>query len=280
MGIKNKISIINSFQNIRNRIISIRFFTLVFMMCFIFDLYLKDFRANVQIMGEKANVAILPFLQSNNYFMKLVFLGIIYFYSNVPFTEREQMFAFVRLGKQRWGRRNLSYIAGSAFILTVLLAIISIAGALPVGRFSLSWDAAYKTIALTSGEDMSFYISYHIMRNFEPLPLFMIIFFLDWMVIMIFGMLMYAVSLFGYRTAACVIGAVIVFLPSIEKWTFISLVYYSPISWLDCENWRIGLDSTKPDLVYIFVAGIFLIFILSTICQSRVRRMEWKVIDE
>lgn len=280
MELKCKLALVNSFQNIKNRINSIRFVTLSFMLCFIFDLYLRNFRTNVQLMEMKANVMILPFLQSQNYFMKMVFLGIVYFYSDVPFMEREQIFMFMRLGKWRWGRRNLSYIVGSAFILTVLLALISIAEVLAVGEFALSWDAAYKTIALTSGENMSFSINYHIMHAFAPLTLFMLTLLLDWIVITIFGMLMYAISLFGYRTAASVIAALVVFIPSIDKWVPVSLVYFSPISWLNCENWRMGFDSTKPDLGYILVAGIFMIFILGIICQERVRRMEWKVVDE
>lgn len=280
MESKCKLALINAFQNIKNRMISIRFITLGFVLCFIFDLYLRDFRANVRLMEIKANVAVLPFLQSKNYFMKIVFLGIVYFYSNVPFMEREQLFVLARLGKKRWGRRNLSYIVGSGLVLTLLLAVISIVGVLPVGRFSLSWDAAYKTLALTSGENMSFFINYHIMRNFAPLPLFMLVLLLDWMVITIFGMFMYAVSLLGHRTAACIAGMLLVFFPSIDKWVPVSLAYFSPISWLDCENWRMGFDGTKPDIVYILVAGMFFIFILTVICQAGIRRLEWKAADE
>ena len=280
MRVNWRLVFINTFQNIRNRIISVRFITLFFMLCFIFDLYLGDFRANVRLMEMKANVAILPFLQTKDYFLKMVFLGIVYFYSNVPFMEREQLLVLTRLGKLRWGRRNFSYIAGSGLILTLLLAAISIVEVLPVGTVSLSWDAAYKTLALTSGENMSFFIDYHIMRAFAPLPLLALTLLLDWMVITILGMLMYAVSLFGYRTAASIVGVLLVFLPSIDIWVPTSLVYFSPVSWLDCENWRMGFDSTKPDLVYILVAGMLLIFILTVICQARMRRMEWKVIDE
>lgn len=280
MKSKCKLALINTVQNIKNRMISIRFVTLGLVLCFIFDLYLRDFRANVRLMEIKANVAVLPFLQSKNYFMKIVFLGIVYFYSNVPFMEREQLFVLARLGKKQWGRRNLSYIVGSGLILTLLLALISIMGVLPVGRISLSWDAAYKTLALTAGENMSFFINYHIMKNFEPLPLFMLILLLDWMVITIFGMFMYAVSLLGYRTIACIAGMLLVFFPSIDKWVPVSLAYFSPISWLDCENWRMGFDTTKPDIVYILVAGMFSIFILTVICQAGIRRVEWKAADE
>lgn len=280
MELKCKLALISTFQNIKNRIISVRLVTLSFMLCFVFDLYLKSFRENVQLMEIKANVMVLPFLQSQSYFMKIVFLGIVYFYSNVPFMEREQLWVFTRLGKKRWGRRNLSYIAGSAFVLTILLALISIIGVLPVGKFALSWDAAYKTLALTSGENMAFSINYHVMYNFSPLKLFVLTLLLDWMVITIFGILMYAVSLWGYRTLASIIAALIVFMPSIDKWVPVSLVYFSPVSWLNCENWRMGFDNSKPDLAYIFVAGIFLIFILGAICQIQVQKMEWKVIDE
>ncbi|GHU41860.1 hypothetical protein FACS1894111_04830 [Clostridia bacterium] len=270
----------SAYYNIKTRLCSFRFLTVLLMLLAIFDMYLRDFRENAQMMELRANLAIFPFLQADGYFMKVLMLGVIYFYSNVPFREQNRLFALNRLGKPRWGRQNIAYIIGSGLILTLVLAVLSILLVLPVGTFSLSWDAVYKTLALTGGNrQLLFHINYHIMRAYPPAVLMSVSLLLDWIVISFVGMAMYTVSLFGSRTMSCVVGAVFAFLPSIGNWVPISL-YFSPTAWLDCDNWRIGADSTKPDLAYMIVLGLFLNFLLILLSQARVRKMEWRAMEE
>lgn len=259
---------VSAIENLEHRMISFRFATLVIMLLLIFDIFLRGFRNNAELMGMNANIGVLPFLQSHNYFMKIVLLGVVYFYSNVPFMEREQLYVLARIGKRKWGRRNLSYIVGSSFFMTILLFVISVVEIVSVGKCSAEWDAVYKTLALTGGNrEMMFGISYRIMEAYCPVQLLFGTLLLDWLIIMFLGLVMYVVSLYGYRTASCVLAVILVFLPSVSEWlTIDSLVYYSPVSWLDCDNWRIGFDNTKPDMAYMLIASLFLIFLLMLLC--------------
>ena len=88
------------------------------------------------------------------------------------------------------------------------------------------------------------------------------------------------IGLYGYRILSCVIAILIVFLPSIDAWVGGILIYYSPLSWLDCSNWRIGYDNRKPDLPYMIVAIIFLNMLLLLFGQHYVKKMEWKTSDD
>ena len=273
-------ALVNSGQNIKNRLFSFRFFTLVFMLIFILDMFLGGFRDNVRLMEMRANVAVLPFLQSRDFFMKLVLLCVVYFYSDAPFMERDQLFALIRLGKGRWGRRNLAYIMGSAFLLAGLLMVLSVLEVLQVGTFSASWDPVYKTLALTEGNGlMDFAVDYQVMKDYSPVMLLLLVFVVDWLVFAMLGLVMYALSLMGYRTAAAAAGVLLTFLPSIDLMLPVSLVYFSPVSWVDCGNWRVGYDNGKPDLAYILVALCFVVFLLGIFCQARVRYMEWRATD-
>lgn len=271
---------VNSGQNIKRRMFSFRFFTLFFMLIFILDMFLREFRNNVCLLDMQANVAVLPFLQNSDFFLKMILLCVVYFYSDAPFMERGQLFDLIRLGKARWGRRNLSYIMGSALILSVLIAALSILEVLSVGNFSASWDAVYKTLALTGGNSrMSFAIDYQIMTAYSPILLMLLLVVVDWLVFALFGMVMYALSLMGYRTGAAAAAVLLTFLPSMDEMLPRSLVYFSPASWMNCGNWRIGYDNGKPDMAYILVALCFLTFLSGIFCQARVRHMEWKPSD-
>lgn len=270
----------NHMENLVNRIRCFRFITFVIMLFFFMDMYLNPFRGNIRIMGQRGNIAVLPFLQTSDYFMKVLFLSVVYFYSNVPFMEKEELFYLNRLGKSLWGRRNIIYIAGSSIVLTVCLLTLSVLDVVSVGKLSLSWGSVYKTLSLTGGMNLSFEIPYPIIKAYSPLLLLGLVLCLDLLVIFFIGMFMYTVSLFGHRVVACIIAIVLVILPSIDAWLGGRLVYFSPVSWLDCSNWRIGYDNRKPDLPYMLVAILFLNLLLIIFSQSRVKKMEWKTMDD
>lgn len=272
-------SIFRNLQNLAGRMKGIRFATFLIMLFFFMDKYLSGFRADVRILGERCNILILPFLQTSGYYMKLALLGAAYFYSNAPFMEREELFYICRLGKERWGRRNLFYLAGSSFLLSLCFLIVSCILTAPVGRISLSWDSVYKTLALTGGANLNFGILYEIMKNYTPFQLLLYVLLLDWLAVLFLELLMYAAGLCGYRAAAGVLAILVVFLPSIDKWLGGRLLYYSPMSWLNCANWRVGYDQTKPDLAYMLAALAFLNLLLILFSQRRVRRMEWETME-
>lgn len=280
MEFRMKQEFLNYVRNLGSRMRCFRFTTFIIMIFFFMDLYLRTFREEVMILGQKCNVAILPFLQTSDYYMKIVFLAVVYFYSNVPFMEKKELFYISRLGKERWGRRNIFYIIGSSLVIGVSFLVISIIEILSVVHLSFSWDSVYKTLSLTGGQNLGFEIPYYIMKEYSPFTIMMITLLLDLIVVMLIGMIMYAISLYGKRILSSIVAIIIVFLPSVDAWLGGMLVYYSPVSWLDCSNWRIGYDNSKPDLQYIMVAGIFLNILLVIICQCRVKKMEWKTQDD
>lgn len=267
-------------NNIVNKMWSVRFLTILIILFVFMDLYLSGFREDVKLMGENCNWGVLPFVQTSSYFMKLALLCIVYFYSNVPFMEKEELFFFIRLGRKKWGRRNLYYLIVSSLILTLCFVFISIIQILPVSHLSATWGEVYKTFALTGGQNLQFAVPYGVIDTYPPLVLMLITIGIDWLAFLFIGLLMYVVSLAGHRLVSCIIAAIAVFLPLLDARMGGTLVYYSPLSWVDCGNWRIGFNNNKPDLPYIYVALIFLDFILSIISQYQVRRMEWNTQDD
>ncbi len=273
-SIKQKIS--NHFFNILERMICFRFITLLILLVFFMDIFLKPLHSSIRILGINANIIILPFLQTCNYFMKIIFLGIIYFYSNVPFMAKEELFYFVKLGKERWGKRNLIYLLISAGIITIFLQVISMLNIITVSDFSNAWGKAVKTLSLTGGTGLYFQIPYPIINHFNPLDLFVIQTSINYLAVLFIGLIMYFISLFGYRKIACIVAIILVFLPSVDAWLGGIILYYSPISWVSCNNWRIGYEYEKPDLQYIFVALLFLNSLFIFLTHKIIRKMEWK----
>lgn len=263
-----------------SRMSSIRLLTCLLMLYFFTDDYLRGFRENVRLLGEGCNLAVLPFLQTSNYCMKLILLGIVYFYSDAPFMEKQELFYFQRLGRKRWGQRNLIYLAVSSFLLTLCLAALSVLEVLPVGTWSGTWDRVYKTLALTGGTGLGFHIPYEIMTAYTPARLMLYTLLLDWMAIWLLGLVMYVMGMLGYRLIGGILCILLIFLPSVSERLNGAFAYYSPLSWIDCDSWRIGYDNAKPDLPYIFVAFGALLIGLMLLAQYLVSRMDWTARDD
>lgn len=263
-------------QTLLQRMCSMRMITFIIMLFFFMDLFLAAYRENVRMLGEQANIFVLPFLQTSKSFMKFAFLGVVYFYSNVPFMEKAELFYLGKLGKIRWSLRNIYYIVMSAFIISGIFWIVSFLEVFTVSRVSPVWGSVLKTLSLTQGQSLFFQIPYGVMKEYSPMELFGIIFILNWLVIMFLGLLMYVISLYGHKFLAGIIAIVIAFMPSVDILLGNMLVYYSPVSWLACNNWRIGYDPEKPGLSYIVVALLFLNFLLIVYGQKKAGQMEWR----
>ena len=106
MEFRMKQEFLNYVRNLGSRMRCFRFTTFIIMIFFFMDLYLRTFREEVMILGQKCNVAILPFLQTSDYYMKIVFLAVVYFYSNVPFMEKKRIVLYKQAWKRAVGKKK------------------------------------------------------------------------------------------------------------------------------------------------------------------------------
>ena len=92
-----------------HRICSLRSVTLLVAWICMLDITLGAFRDEAAALGVKDTFVVLPFVQTDMYFSKVILLGVLCFYSNAPFMEKGEMYAVLRTGRNRWGRRNIRY---------------------------------------------------------------------------------------------------------------------------------------------------------------------------
>ena len=135
-------------QNLYCRMKSMRFLTLLIIWGFMVDDMLRLYRNLAMELNVKDSFAILPFIQNDDFFMKVVLLSVLCFYSNAPFMERNELYFVQRIGKKRWGSRNIFYIFGSSILLAVILVLLSILLNFPAVDFSNSWGSLYRTVSV------------------------------------------------------------------------------------------------------------------------------------
>lgn len=258
---------------LKKRMISVRMITLLVIWVFMLDLYLSDYRLRAMAHAVKDAAAVLPHLQNDFYFNKVILLGVACFFSNVPFMEQGELYVVMRLGKRKWGMRNVISIISCGWILSAVLTLLSVVMIIPVVDFSNEWGSLFQTFALSGSSGVQF--CQQAMQTYTPYQLQIHIFLMDALAFSLLGMILYTASLFVPRIWAYALAVVLIFLPSLGKFLGGMIDNFSPFSWIETTHWRYGFDNSKPDLIYIYTAYMFLLFILVLVSQAKVKKMDW-----
>lgn len=279
---KMKAAVLDAGSNLKIKMWNIRFFALLMIVVCMMDMYLSTARMAADRIGDRINFTMLPFLWDDVYANKILFLLVLFFYSNVPFMERNQLYIVMRTGKERFGKRNIIYILLSSFLLNLSLLVISVVEMFSVADFSNEWTKAGRMIALTdAGSEMMFGIDYGIIKSFSPWGLLGRSLFTGWLVTAVIAMFMYVASLWGKRVLAYGLTACVVMLPQfttqVLEWFHPQpkIIYFSPAEWVRCRKWASQANQTGPDMVYITVACLMLFLLLSVFGSYKISRTDW-----
>ena len=225
-------------------------------------------------LGLKDSFAILPHVQNDFYFNKIMLLGGMIFFADIPFMSGEELYVVLKIGKEKWSQINCCYIVLSGVLLSTLLTVLSLLTILPAIRLKNEWGTLYQTFAF-SGTAGCVIINASAMSYYSPYALMLNIFLIDALTFAFMGMLLYTLSLFVSKIWSYVIVVVLIFLQSVFGKMGLVLDNFLPFSWISASHWRFGYDRRRPDLIYIYTAFCMLLFLLAVISEWKIKRMDW-----
>lgn len=225
-------------------------------------------------LGLKDSFAILPHVQNDFYFNKIMLLGGMIFFADIPFMSGEELYVVLKIGKEKWSQINCRYIVLSGVLLSTLLTVLSLLTILPAISLKNEWGTLYQTFAF-SGTAGCVLINASAMSYYSPYALMLNIFLIDALTFAFMGMLLYTLSLFVSKIWSYVIVVVLIFLQSVFGKMGLVLDNFLPFSWISASHWRFGYDRHRPDLIYIYTAFCMLLFLLAVISEWKIKRMDW-----
>lgn len=225
-------------------------------------------------LGLKDSFAILPHVQNDFYFNKIMLLGGMIFFADIPFMSGEELYVVLKIGKEKWSQINCCYIVLSGVLLSTLLTVLSLLTILPAISLKNEWGTLYQTFAF-SGTAGCVIINSKAMSYYSPYALMLNIFLIDALTFAFMGMLLYTLSLFVSKIWSYVIVVVLIFLQSVFGKMGLVLDNFLPFSWISVSHWRFGYDRHRPDLIYIYTAFCMLLFLLAVISEWKIKRMDW-----
>jgi hypothetical protein len=211
-------------------------------------------------------------------------LGVVYYFSDVPFMQYQNMYQVVRTGRKTWAMGQIGGILLQSFLIMGISILISMLLLLFRGTFSLEWGSLLHTAAVTKlSLAYNYYqFSYKTMQMFRPWELMSLTFVLGGLIISFTGLLMFAVSLLASRVAAMAVSTGLAAMIYVMEWIHPALAVrvgrFMPMNWLRVANLgvtKLGFYRT-PTLEYMLTFLLIGIPVLSALIVWRIRRIEFE----
>jgi len=262
---------------------SSRSYSLLILYFFINYLYCKPVSALSISLQHKTTPWVFPFMLSTYQYTALFLVGVIYYFSDVPFIQHHNMYQIIRTGRKKWALGQISVIVFQSFFLIIVNMVMTFILLFRNLEFSTAWGKLLHTVSLTNAGEITkfiFGVSNEAMSRFEPIELMILTLIMGGLVISFMGLLMFAISLFANRVIAVATGAVMVlmiyFVENAHPLLKAPLARFVPASWIRVANidHTIYGSSILPSMEYMLAVLIVGIVLLSIVVMFRIRYVE------
>lgn len=201
--------------------------------------YISTVRHFSVVADYPASPWILPFIGQNVYCLFVYGISVVYFYSNIPFLQRHEMYVLMRQGRIRWAVAKALRICISAVMLSVTEFVLSVLLLLPRIEWTAEWGRLYDSLAMTdagSEHGVKLFFSYELINENSAVKTALIFGIVLCIATGLIGMVMFVLSIYINRTAAVVAGTFFAVLPVVFANLYLSeewIGFISPLSWLD-----------------------------------------------
>lgn len=211
---------------------------------------------------------IFPFLMRGGETISPLMLGFVILISDAPFSNRQQQFVLLRIGKRTWMGAQLLYLFLLSVVFTALLFLLSIFFTLPETKFSAEWGSFLTTIAVNGlpGKYGFVSTSYSVMRNAEAVEVCL------WsatsliLVGFLMGLVMLICNLWAGKGVGTAIVSAMAIMPLLTQFFQNTPYLYKYLTWITPMNWpdRSIMGYTSQNLPS-YAYGIYMPLILSVI---------------
>lgn len=236
--------------------------------------------------GYPAAPWILPFMGQNAYFRFVYGISVVYFYSNVPFMQRYEMYVLMRQGRIQWASAKLLRIWISAIMLAAVTFILSILPLIPHLEWTFQWGKLYHTLALTDAGAMhhvKLFFSYDLISGNNALITVLLSFTVLCIVTGLMGTVLFTLSVCAGRTAAVLSGTFFAVLSVVFENLYIWqewIGFISPFSWLDLLLLYGKLCRPAPSFAVICIMAVVLDVVLCMLSLKGIQTKDLNWIEE
>lgn len=241
-----------------------------FMFLFIFNT-LKTTRAFANMVDIGVSPWLFCYLLTDPTCLLLIELTMLFLISDFFKYDQSQLLVLLRIGQTSWVVGQIAFLFVENLIFCLGVYLFSLISMAPYLEWSISWGRVIGTLAQTTASTQynTLPISYHIMKNYNPINATMVSFLLLWLSGIFLGEVIALCHVFSHRIVGVTAASVLVLLPYLIYFgDRYHLLKFSPFSW--CNLTQINLPgSAYPTITYVFsflvvgivIMGISIVFI-------------------
>ena len=271
-------------QNFRKWASDYRIWIIAVLLIVITAIYADDMRTVSKYLGTKPSMWIYPFVYMQFHTKVIYTLPIVMIFCDAPFTDKNQVFVYMRTSRIKWLCGQLLYVILASAVYYLFIFVLTIVLTFPFCELSQEWGTtlnmlAYSDAAVQAGVHM-FDVSGIVVEYFSPLQACFFTFLTSWLSAVVLGAILFFFNLFtGTRLTGITISSFLVVITVIVDmggWT--EYLKFSPISWNTLNNIDVGGMTANPSLEYCLCvyAGLIAALIIAILVFGRKKSLDVK----
>ena len=200
-----------------------------------------------------------------------MFLGIILLFCNAPFTDEQQLFVMLRVGKLRWFVGQILYIILASVCYFGIIVLMTIFRFFPYIGVSIEWGDALRNGSMENIFGAS--VPLKVLEQFSPIQAFGYAFGISVGVGIVFGLLillinMHKESVWGIGTAVIWLASslfVTLFVTKVENF----LKCFTITEWCDLQIYMNGTYSLSLTYTVLFLVVLIIIFTVGILISTK-----------
>lgn len=271
-------------QNFRKWASDYRMWIIGVLLIVVTAIYADDMKTVSDFLGTKPSMWIYPFVYMQFHTKVIYTLPIVMIFCDAPFTDKNQVFVYMRTSRVKWLSGQLLYIILASAVYYLFIFVLTIVLTCPFCEVSQEWGTtlnmlAYSNAAVQSGVHM-FDVSGFVIEYFSPLQACFFTFLTSWLSAVVIGAILFFFNLFtGTRLTGITISSFLVVITVVvDMGDWFEYLKFSPISWNTLNNIDVGGMTAKPSFTYCMCvyAGIILTLTAAILLFGRKKSLDLK----
>lgn len=247
-------------------------------------IYAEDMRTVANFLGTKPSMWIYPFVYMQFHTKVIYTLPIVMIFCDAPFTDKNQVFVYMRTSRVKWLSGQLLYIILASAVYYLFIFVLTVAFTFSYSDVSQEWGTtlnmlAYSNAAVQAGVHM-FDVSGFVIEYFSPPQACFFTFLTSWLSAVVIGAILFFFNLFtGTRLTGITISSFLVVITVVvDMGGWFEYLKFSPISWNTLNNIDVGGMTAKPSFTYCMCvyAGIILTLTAAILLFGRKKSLDLK----
>lgn len=225
--------------------------------------------------NASVNAAVVSIFYSDRFSVIIIFIALLFVFSELPFSDTQHIYHITRSGKRSWYFSQLIYIVVISISVSVIITLFSWAILSAHLSFDNSWGRVLNTVPrsfdLREKYTVTGIITDDIIANFTPAQTAIWSVLIGTAIFIVYGTIIYALNTVTRKIGGIILGAIIMTFHFFSYLLTTPFKWFSPLEWCNIRVVDIYHSSNFPTPEYI-ICALLVFYAVSVLIIALVSR--------